>query len=253
MNYIIFLERGTMMINSICNELSDIQRITPSMENEKSIREKLQILFLRLSFDEELKGEEKLKQVISQETHSILRQLQNNSFSSLSSINIVACDVWELVDELCIAADICFCNSSRRLIFVTEKTEFIYACCPDSLTIAVLNLISNAYLYSLGDLICVEVKEISSGLIIKVTSENKSDLARIKSCIEVSGTGLSAVNKISALHSGLFLVSSGENETTSAIFIPKKDTKNLPQETVKDFTDYLCDRCSILNTQLSII
>ncbi len=162
-----------------------------------------------------------------------LRQLEFNSEFEFSNETT---DISVLAENITTACDILLSEMNTTFVFCGNDTSHIYGN-PRFITKAILNLLSNAYLYGSGNLVTVKTTETE--YFVKLEVQNGGNFADTFSF----GKGLSFVKKVCQNSNGNFFIEWGKNYTRAIMVFPKAENKFAENDKF-DFCDLLTDRIS---------
>lgn len=158
-------------------------------------------------------------------------ELKQSIEKSTECINISS-----LTENLTTACDILVADTGVSFVFCGNNVSLIYGN-GKALTKAILNLLSNAYLYGKGNLITVKAVENEKYIKIEVKNEG---LFKAK----YFGNGLSLVQKICSAFNGTLFIETNLLSTTAVMIIKKVPASKCKDFYVPDFCEYLSDRLS---------
>lgn len=145
-------------------------------------------------------------------------------------------NISSLVENITLACDILISGTGISFVFCGNETSHIRGNSKE-ITKAILNLLSNAYLYSRGNLITVKTIEFSEYIKIEIKNEGSF-------CCEKYGRGLSFVQKLCTHSDGAFFIETDLFSTTAIMLIKKAPATNCKDFYSPDFYEYLNDRLS---------
>lgn len=200
---------------------------TASYQNDE--RERLQMLFNQYFLSNDKSGLRK--------QYKILRRLELNHNVDYDNEII---DISSITENISVACDILLSDTGVSVIYCGNKTS--HAVCNKRYFIkALLNLISNAYLYGCENLITIKVIEMADFIRVEVLNGGVFINSN-------TGKGLNFVQKVCAHSNGKFFI---EQTTTSTravmIFEKSRDYKELNHI---DFYSLINDRLSPVYIEL---
>ena len=165
--------------------------------------------------------------------YQMLRKLE---FDSLLNFVFENVDISSLVENITLACDVICAENNTSFIYCGNSTSYIKGNVK-LITKAVLNLLSNAYIYSRGNLVTVKTLEKQDFVSIEIQSGgNLSPSFNF-------GDGLSFVKKVCDSLDGYFFIESANQYTKAIMMLPKsrvyKESVHTP-----DIFDFLTDRLS---------
>ncbi len=165
--------------------------------------------------------------------YKMLRKLE---FASVLDFAVENVDISSLVENLTLACDIICAENGTSFIYCGNTTPLAKAN-QKILTKAILNLLSNAFLYGQGNL--VTVKTIEKCDFISIEIQNAGWLTNNFKY----GDGLKYIHNVCQKLSGRFFISTDLLSVKSVMLIPKSHNfKNIA--TTLDFCELLSDRLS---------
>lgn len=173
------------------------------------------------------------------EQYKALRRLELNSPLNFSckptSISYIA-------ENITIACDILLTETDTSFVFCGNETQPVLSC-PRFTAKALLNLISNAYLYSTERLITVKTVDIGSFVKAEVQSGGHftSDFRY--------GKGLSFVNQVCLKSKGNFFIEQSDYHWRAIMIFPKADSLKASDENC-DFYELITNRLSPVYIEL---
>ena len=192
-------------------------------------REQLQLLFDQCFLNGDKSGLRK--------QYRLLRQLE---FAHNTDYDNEIIDISSLAESISVACDILFSETGVSVIFCGNKTAPAI-CNQRYFTKALLNLISNAYLYGCDKLITVKTVEMADFIRVEVQSGG----AFINNNL---GKGLHFVRNICKNANGRFLIEQAPTSTRAVMIFEKarnyKDLNNI------DFYSLINDRLSPVYVEL---
>ncbi len=221
--------------------------------NEKELREKINALFLhaRLCKDS-ISSEEELFTLlqIMNACRKKLRSMNNYSLSKLKVCDYKSFDLEYFLEDIFVAADLMLSSYGKRIEFesTSEKSEF--ALCPEVVFAAVLNLISNAAIYSKGEMIAARMNSNNGRAFIEIESEGGLSYERLRAAYKRDGSGVNCVDNAAKLHCGAFLIADCDGITRASLMLSSMEAQSTGVYKIPDFTDYICDRLSPMYTAL---
>lgn len=189
-------------------------------------REKLQFFFDKSFENQDENG--------LRNQYKALRQLGFNcDFEFLPEI----VDVSSLCENITSAFDVFASNNGKSLIYCGNRTCSIYGNYR-LIAKAILNLLSNAYLYGTNSLVTVKTIEDENFVKIETRSEgsfpfNASD-----------GNGLTFVRKVCNISDGHFFIESNRDFSKAVMCFRKTDSKRNSPESEYEFFNLLTNRLS---------
>lgn len=194
---------------------------TNSCQNQQ--REQLQLLFDQYFLNGDKSG--------LREQYKILRHLE---FAHNTDYSNEIIDISSLVESVSVACDILIAETGVSVIYCGNKTSPAF-CNQRYFIKALLNLISNAYLYGCDNLITIKTIEASD--FIRVEVHNSGTFIN-----DNMGNGLSFVRNVCKNANGRFFIEQATTHTR-AVMIFKK-SRNYKELNNVDF-------CSLINDRLS--
>ena len=171
------------------------------------------------------------------EQYKMLRQLElSNSFDYTNEI----IDISSLAENISVACDILIAETGASIIYCGNKTAPAF--CNQRLFIkALLNLISNAYLYGCDNLITIKTIEMSDFIRVEVQSGgifiNNS-----------AGHGICFVRNICKNANGNFFIEQSSTHTRAVMIFEK--SRNYKELNTIDFYSLINDRLSPVYVEL---
>lgn len=159
----------------------------------------------------------------------------------------VALDIAELCETLSFCCDL-LCGAREKRIFCSADAPVPAVCSPRALSWALLNLLSNAVLYSTGKYIFVFVQETENNIVLRVSNEGAFSRAQFEKAVGTKGGGLWFAERAARAHGGALLCLLEPNYTTLALTIPQKCPDVYPLCPLESFADLLSDRLSPVYT-----
>lgn len=196
------------------------------------LREKLQFLFDK-SFEEQ--DESRLRN-----QYKLLRRLDFNCNPEFSP---EAVNISLLCDSITSAFDIFASDNGKSFIYCGNSTCSVYGN-HRLVTKAILNLLSNAYLYGNNSL--VTTKTIEAGNYIKIEIINGGELGALSH----DKNGLSYVRRICRLLEGHFFIESKQDSVKAIMMLQKCDKFTSPYPEGYTFAELLSDRLSPLYVEI---
>lgn len=192
-------------------------------------RERLQLLF-----DRSFHNGDKAK---LREQYKILRQLELNSHIDFENepVNISA-----LAENITVACDIIVSQTGTSFIYCGNDTSPVL-CNPRFITKALLNLLSNAYLYGCENLVTVKTIEMND--FVRLEVQNGGAFLS-----NTDGKGLQFVRKVCEKSNSRFFIEQSPTETRATIIFRK--TRNYKDLNSIDFYSLINDRLSPVYVEL---
>ncbi len=186
-------------------------------------REQLQVLFDQCFLNGDKSG--------LREQYKILRQIELNHNVNYDNEII---DISSLAQSISVACDVLIYETGVSVIYCGNKTSPAI-CNQKYFTKALLNLISNAYLYGCENLITVKTIEMTDFIRVEVQSSG----AFINSSM---GKGLSFVRNICKNANGRFFIKQSPTNTRAVMIFEK--SRNYKEFNNIDFYSLINDRLS---------
>ncbi len=186
-------------------------------------REQLQVLFDQCFLNGDKSG--------LREQYKILRQIELNHNVNYDNEII---DISSLAQSISVACDVLIYETGVSVIYCGNKTSPAF-CNQRYFTKALLNLISNAYLYGCENLITVKTIEMTDFIRVEVQSSG----AFINSSM---GKGLSFVRNICKNANGRFFIKQSPTNTRAVMIFEK--SRNYKEFNNIDFYSLINDRLS---------
>ena len=171
------------------------------------------------------------------EQYKILRQIELNHNIDYDNEII---DISSLVESVSVACDILICETGVSVIYCGNKTSPAF-CNQRYFTKALLNLISNAYLYGCENLITIKTIEMSDFIRVEVQSGG----AFINNNM---GKGLSFVRNTCKNANGRFFIEQSPNSICAVMIFEK--VRNYKKLNSIDFYSLINDRLSPVYVEL---
>lgn len=194
---------------------------TTSFKNHK--REELQLLFDQCFING--------NNTELREQYKVLRQLELN-FNTDYDNEVI--DISSLAESISVACDILVAETGVSVIFCGNKTSPVI-CNQRLFTKALLNLISNAYLYGCDNLIIVKAVEVNDFICVEV--QNSGAFINNK-----AGKGLCLVRSICKNANGKFFIEQTLTHTRAIMTFEK--SKSYKELNPFDFYSLINDRLS---------
>ncbi len=217
--------------------------------NEDKLRKKLHD-----EINSALKAEQQLftKELDTRQKITKCRQKLRTLENCVGLCDICLFEATPLTDffmNICYACDLALAGTGKRVVFSgSANCAFI---CRDAVMRQVLNLISNAALYSDNPVISARLKEFNRQAFFTVYSSADADMIKMQKSLDSEGSGLWYVSKVSQLHGSAALFSRYDRSLRAGIKLKTSATSS--QTPVRDFTSLLCDRLSPIYTHLSTV
>lgn len=164
------------------------------------------------------------------------RQLRSMELTHTHTRKSEYINISSLIENITLACDILISGTGISFVFCGNETSHIRGNSKE-ITKAILNLLSNAYLYSSGKLITIKAIEIAEYIKIEIKNEGSF-------CCEKYGRGLSFVQKLCTQLGGAFFVETDLFSTTAIMLMKKAPTTDCKGFNSPDFYEYLNDRLS---------
>lgn len=176
----------------------------------------------------------------------LLRQFNNLQIPTKAETP-VALDIAELCENLSFCCDL-LCGPREKRIFCSSDSPLMAVCSPRTLSWALLNLLSNAVLYSAGKYIFLFVQETEKNIVLRVSNEGQFPRAQFEAAVRKPGSGLHFAEAAARAHGGKLLCILEPHYTTLALTVPKKCPDAYPLCPPESFVDLLSDRLSSVYT-----
>ena len=236
------------MTNRIQRAFADLQHLLEQPNTPETIvRNRFQTYF------DEITGTEKNEELETDATDSeafqkglsLLRRYYNRALPKEDAP--AALDLADLCETLSFCCDL-LCGAREKRIFCSTDAPVPAVCSPRALSWALLNLLSNAVLYSNGKYIFVFVQETENHIILRVSNEGTFSRAQFEKAVGRKGGGLWFAERAARAHGGALLCLLEPNYTTLALTVSKKCPDGYPLFSPESFADLLSDRLSPVYT-----
>lgn len=163
------------------------------------------------------------------------KELRNMEFSQSNERKFDYINISSLTENITLACDILISGTGTSFVFCGNDTSHIHGNAK-AFTKAILNLLSNAYLYSSGNLITIKTIEMSEYIKIEIKNEG--------SFCHGYGRGLSFVHSLCTHSGGAFFIETDLFSTNAVMIIRKAPATDCKDFYSPDFYEYLNDRLS---------
>jgi hypothetical protein len=227
------------MTNRTQRAFSDLQHLLEQPNTpEPVLRDRFQTYFDEITGAE--KNEELETDLANSEAFrkglSLLRRYYNRELPKEDAP--VSLDIADLCETLSFCCDL-LCGADAPVPAV---------CSPRALSWALLNLLSNAVLYSTGKYVFVFVQETENNIVLRVSNEGAFSRAQFEKAVGTTGGGLWFAERAARAHGGALLCLLEPNYTTLALTVSKKCPDDYPLFPPESFADLLSDRLSPVYT-----
>ncbi len=206
-------------------------RTPPGPGHEAPLREQLHLLMGALTARQDLKYDAKLQSMLLACRLRLRRLLHGCAFAAGDDAFFpCACELRELTEDICTAADLLLSSLGRSVLFVAPDEAFSAACAPRELGWLLLEAICNAFCHTHGQEIRVTLEQKGSReegyVLLRTESAGKIDLLRLHTSANHAGTGTSAMLRIAWLHRGSLLWHEANGSAICSLRMPLRQREN---------------------------
>ena len=195
-------------------------------DEEQFTREKLQFFF-----------DKAFKQKDETSLRNYYKALRNLDFSCSFDFFPERVNISSLCEDITTAFDVFSTHHGKNFIYCGNTTHFVYGNYR-LISKAILNLLSNAYLYSTNSL--VTVKTIEEADFVRVEVQNSG----VYNESPKIGKGLSFVRNVCKSMNGRFFIETDLNYVRAIIFLEKSENQTKSPSVDHSFSDFITDRLS---------
>ena len=195
-------------------------------DEKQFTREKLQFFFDKAFLQKDEMG-----------LRNYYKALRNLDFSRCLDFSPETVNISTLCEDITTAFDVFASYYGKNFIYCGNATHSVYGN-HHLISKAILNLLSNAYLYSTNSL--VTVKTIDEADFVRVEIQNSG----IYTESTHNGRGLSFVRKVCQSMNGRFFIETDLNFVKAIIFLRRADFTTPHPQNNHNFSDFITDRLS---------
>ncbi|MDR2526195.1 MAG: hypothetical protein LBC83_08480 [Oscillospiraceae bacterium] len=252
----------------------EAMRLTPELGNEAPLREQLHLLMGVLTARKDLKCDARLQSMLLACRLRLRRLLHGCAAAAdAADCGFYACDLQELCEDICTAADLLLSALGRSVIFLPGSTQTEAVCAPRELRWLLLEGICNAFCHTHGQEIRVilDAPPAKNAVLLRIESEGWLDLPLLHTAAAREGAGTNAMLQIARLHGGSLLWHRAGENVRCALRLPVSQsganaqsgeptqphlrllTVQAPPQMQEqpDFVQLLCDKLSPVYTALA--
>lgn len=205
----------------LSSAFQQVMRLPPEPGNEAPLREQLHLLMGALTARQDLKRDAKLQSMLLA-CRLRLRRLLHGCASAAEESDFLpaACELRDLAEDICTAADLLLSSLGRSVLFEADEAGCSAACAPRELSWLLLEAICNAFCHTKGREIAVDLERRSGFALLRAASEGELDLPRLHAAASQPGTGTNAMLRIAWLHGGSLLWHEADGKAVCTLRIP---------------------------------
>lgn len=239
-----------MTTQALFEKIENIAALSTSNEAE-NLRDELQIFFDDIDFQYRSGGNVSVLSDLSRSGHALLRKIKNNSEAEKE--NNVCLDAAAFAENLIFCCDLLAAEWKKRIFFFSENVEQKLICNASDFSWALLNLLSNAIIFSDGKYISVTLRQYNNRLAFTVESEGGFLYEKFLSSFNTHNgktSGLCCTQKIAKSHGGSLFMSSENGKTKVTLLFARRQKTNEPDFRIPTVEELLYDRLSVIYTAL---